>query len=83
MNAKYRLKSPTMAVERRGADCRMSIVTIGTGTVVEVIGTVQETGLVDVRCEGRILAVFMRDLEERGRQMLTETYAEHRPVRRR
>lgn len=67
--SKYRLSSPTMAVESGGIDGRMSIVTVPKGAVIEVVGSVQQSGLVDVRFEDRVVAMFLLDVEQRGEKV--------------
>ena len=64
----YQLKSPTMAVERGGSDGRMQFVTVPDGAMIELVGAPQQSGLIDVRFEGRVVAMFLRDIEDRGRQ---------------
>ena len=42
---RYRLKSPTMAVEQGGADGRMHFVTVPAGALVRVVDETQQSGL--------------------------------------
>ena len=67
---RYRLKSPTMAVERGGSNGRMQFVTVPSGTMLEVVGEPQQSGLVDVRFDGRVVAMFLRDIEDRAEKIL-------------
>ena len=64
----YRLKSAIVA-----EDCQpgLRIVTIKTGAIVEVIGLVERSGLVNVLASGKTLSVLMRDLEENGERILS------------
>lgn len=62
----YRLNSPTMAVQAGGTNGRMSIFTVPTGAVIEVLGAIQQSGLVDVRFQGRVVAMFLQDIQTRG-----------------
>lgn len=68
--SKYQLKSPTMAVERGGTDGRMQFVTVPAGSLVQITGDPQRSGLVDVVFKGRIVAMFLRDIEDRGERIL-------------
>ena len=67
---KYRLKSPTMAVERGGTDGRMQLATVPAGALLTIVGEAQQSGLIDVLFEGRIVAMFLRDIEDRGGRIL-------------
>ena len=62
----YQLQSPTMAVERGGSNGRMQFVTVPAGAMLELIGETQQSGLIDVHFEGRVVAMFLSDIEERG-----------------
>jgi hypothetical protein len=46
-----------------GSSCRF--VTIPQGSVITVTGTPKEFDLVDIECQGEMLAVFNRDIQER------------------
>ena len=65
----YQLQSPTMAVERGGSNGRMQFVT---GAMLELIGEAQQSGLIDVHFEGRVVAMFLRDIEERGERIFAK-----------
>jgi hypothetical protein len=71
---RYRLHSPTMAVEpEAGGDGRMHFVTIPAGALLKVVGDAQQSGLVDVLFEGRVVAMFLRDIEDRGERILARS----------
>ena len=63
---RYRLRVALSAL-----DCEpgLRIVEIHAGVIVEVVGSVQRSGLVDVLTDGKTLSVFMRDLEENGQRV--------------
>jgi hypothetical protein len=67
----FRLSSPTMGVERGGSNGQMKFVTIPAGGLLKVVGDPQQSGLVDVCFEGRIVAMFLQDLEDRGERIFT------------
>ena len=69
---RYQLKSPTMAVERGGSNGRMQFVTVPEGTMLELVGEPQQSGLIDVCFEGRVVAMFLRDVEDRGEKILAK-----------
>ena len=61
----YRVQEPFLAVRNeRTRPC--VFVTIMEGSIITVIGEVQQSGLVDVRYDGEIVAAFMRDIETRA-----------------
>lgn len=68
---RYRLKAPTMAVER-GSDGRMQLVTVPEGAIVQVEGEPQQSGLVDVIFDNRNVAMFFRDIGDRGEKFLVK-----------
>jgi hypothetical protein len=68
----YQLMSLTMAVEPGGSNGRMQFVTVPAGTMLELIGETQQSGLIDVHFEGRVVAMFLRDLEERGERIFAK-----------
>lgn len=73
MTVEYRLNSPTMAIEPEGgSDGRMHFVIIPAGALLTLAGEPQQSGLVDVLFEGRVVAMFLRDLQERGERTLGE-----------
>jgi hypothetical protein len=61
-----------MAVERGGTDGRMHFVTVPAGAVVRLAGEPQQSGLVDVIFDGRVVAMFFRDIEARGERIAAE-----------
>jgi hypothetical protein len=63
------LQSPTMAVERGGSNGRMQFVTVPADAMLELVGEPQQSGLVDVHFEGRVVAMSLRDIEERGKRI--------------
>ena len=52
-----------MAIERDGIHGRMQFVTVPDGAMIEIVGEPQQSGLIDVRFEGRVIAMFLRDIE--------------------
>ena len=58
-----------MAVQAGGIDGRMSIITVPAGATVRIVGDVQQSGLVDVEFDTRLVAMFLRDVQERGEQV--------------
>jgi hypothetical protein len=69
---RYQLKSPTMAVERGGSNGRMQFVTVPAGAKLELVGQPQQSGLIDVHFKSRVVAMFLRDIEERGERILAK-----------
>lgn len=67
----YKVKAPLTAVipEQTGG---FRFVTVEAGSLIRIHGTVQKSGLVDVLCDGTVLAAFMRDLQERA-ELVHET----------
>jgi hypothetical protein len=61
----YRLKVPTVAVQP-GASGKMCLKTIEAGSILRIHGTTQDFGLIDVMCDGELVAMFARDIEERA-----------------
>jgi hypothetical protein len=61
-----------MAVERDGSNGRMQFVTVPDGAMIEIVGEPQQSGLIDVRFEGRVVAMFLRDIEDRGERILAK-----------
>lgn len=68
----YQLKSPTMAVERGGSNGRMQFVTVPEGAIIELVGELQQSGLIDVSFDGRVVAMFLRDVEDRGERIFAK-----------
>ena len=66
---KYRITRGFLAIDGSRRQGRFQIGTLTTGSVIEVIGSVQRSGLVDVIYYGDraiLLAVFMSEIEERA-----------------
>jgi hypothetical protein len=47
----------------------MQIVTVPAGAVLQIVGEAQQSGLVDVNLNGRVVAMFLRDIEDRGERV--------------
>jgi len=61
----YEVQEPFLAV--RDEPTRPFVfVTLTEGSIVIIAGEVQQSGLVDVRYDGQIVAAFMRDIEARA-----------------
>jgi hypothetical protein len=58
----------------------MQLVTIPAGSIVQLVGDAQQSGLVDIRFDGRILAMFLRDLEDRGSKILAKAVSYTGPL---
>src|SRR5437763_1747903 len=71
--SQYQMNSPTMAVESGGSNGRMQLVTVHKGALIEVAGEPQASGLVDVIYDGRVVAMFEQDIEDRGERVLAES----------
>jgi hypothetical protein len=69
---RYRLKSATIAVEQGRPDGRMQLLTVPAGALIELAGEVQQSGLIDVKCKGRIVAMFLQDIENRSEKVLVK-----------
>ena len=61
----YRVREPFRAI-RHGPRNAFSYITISPGSVITVKAETQEVGLVDVLYEGKIVTVFVRDLDARA-----------------
>lgn len=61
---KYRVNRPFVAIQPRQGG--VDFITIPAGSVIELRGEVQESGLVDIMHGGAIAAAFLRDIEERA-----------------
>jgi len=61
---KYRVREAFIAV-CDNAPNPFTFVTLPPGEMITLVGTVQQSGLVDVRYDGQVVAVFMRDVENR------------------
>ena len=64
MHARFRLREAIIAVPSLRDS--LTIITVPHGTVLEVVGEPQKSGLVEALWEGRHIAVFTRDIETRG-----------------
>ena len=72
MIQQYRLTCTTMAVEQRGSDGRMQFSVIPLGALLQIAGEAQQSGLVDVLYEGRVVAMFLRDIQDKGERILAK-----------
>ena len=61
----YQAKEPLLGV-RDHPTSEAGFVTIPAGSMLATTGEVQRSGFVDVVYDGRIVAVFMRDLQARA-----------------
>ena len=61
----YQAKEPLLGVRDRSRS-ENGFVTIPAGSMITTTGEVQRSGFVDVVYDGRIVAVFMRDLQARA-----------------
>ena len=61
----YCVRAPFIAV-RSPEDGSFRFITVHAGSVITIAGTVECTGLVDIRYEGKIVTAFMRDIEARS-----------------
>jgi hypothetical protein len=50
----------------------MQFVTVPEGAMLELAGEPQQSGLIDVCFEGRVVAMFLRDIEDRGERILAK-----------
>ena len=64
----YRAKEPLLGVHVHTPP-EDGFVTIPAGAILATAGKVQRSGFVDVRYEGRVVAVFLRDLETRAERV--------------
>ena len=62
----YRLTAPLTAIKDSDGDYRGVLVSMPVGSTVQVVGDVDEIGLVNVSCDGEIVCMFREDLEERA-----------------
>jgi hypothetical protein len=60
----YRAKEPLLAV-RDDVPKPNGFITISPGSIISTRGEVQQSGFVDVLYDGRVVAVFMRDIQAR------------------
>lgn len=61
----YRVHEPFIAVTD-GQSRPFAFVTITKGSTITIKGEVQQSGLVDVLYEGKVVAAFMRDIQARA-----------------
>ena len=61
----YHVREPFLAV-RDVPPTPFTFATITPGSIIKVVGEVQQSGLVDVLFDDQIVAVFMRDVETRA-----------------
>ena len=69
----YRVKTPFVAVLPNAGGGFESVV-LGPGAMISVgvERTVLRTGLVDVVYQGRLLAAYLRDIEDRAEQVIAQ-----------
>ena len=58
----YRVLKPLLAIRHEPGEAAVFI-TIAPGSLITLEGEVEETGFVDVLYEGRVVKVYMRDIE--------------------
>ena len=68
----YRVHTPLAALVHEN-DGRSRFISIPSGSVITLTGAAKQFDLVDVEWEGRALAVFNRDIEERTEKLQTAT----------
>ena len=68
ITVRYRVKTAILAVKAVD-DGEFRFVTLREGSALEIIGVVQPSGLVFVRYEGRLLAAFACDIEDRAERI--------------
>ena len=59
---RFRVLKPLLAI-RHEPGVAAVLITIGPDSVITLEGEVEETGFVDVSYEGKIVKVYMRDIE--------------------
>jgi hypothetical protein len=59
----YRVLKPLLAI-RHEPGAATVLLTIAPGSLITMKGEVEETGFVDVLYEGRVVKVYLRDIEE-------------------
>lgn len=65
---RYRVTTPFVAV-KPDDDGHYRFVTLGRGSVFDLNGELRRTELVEILFEGRVLAAFIRDIEERAERI--------------
>jgi hypothetical protein len=77
---RYRLQTPILAVNV-DAHVRSSTVKLPIGAILEVVsGPTDGDGMMDVRWDGRTVAVFSIDLNVRGTELLGKNSTDPHPV---
>jgi hypothetical protein len=61
----FKLREAIVAVPA-SSEQSLTIFTVPSGTVIEIVGEPQKSGLVEVLWDGAHIEVFMRDIESRG-----------------
>ena len=64
MAAQYRVVSSFIAI-KPGDDETCNIITIPSGSTIEIQGLGLQSGLVDILVNGQVVAAFMRDIQDR------------------
>jgi hypothetical protein len=64
-SALYRLNSPTVGIRPDEAGRRV-VFTMPAGTLISIEAVANEMGLVPINCEGEMVLMFRRDLEDRA-----------------
>jgi hypothetical protein len=63
MRGMFRIREAIIAIPSLRES--LTIITVPSGVVLEVVGDAQKSGLVEVLWEGRHIAVFIKDIESR------------------
>ena len=63
----YRVRAPLLAMQDGGRGSTR-FMTLPVGAMIKVLGAAEPFHLVEVECEGELLTVFHRDIEERAEQ---------------
>jgi hypothetical protein len=66
---RFRLKKPTIAVQPDGNGGRMQFLTVPAGAFVQLRVGRRDAGLVDVSFDGRLVTMFLQDLQDRGERV--------------
>ena len=72
---RFKLEISTLAASEMNRNGRLVLVTIPAGDIVKVSGPRSGVKLVDVLWEGRTLAMFIADLEQRATEVSQESVA--------
>lgn len=67
MSGRYHVLSPFIAI--KALEDGYKIVTVPSGSIIEIFGEVQRSGLVDVTFEEETVAVFKRDIDARSERV--------------